>query len=173
MISLEPLFDNAFVAVARAGYTTRSSKLPISFLEHERLIVREATSSGRIAVEEFLAKHGIKPTVCMSLASDEAIKNAVRAGAGIAILPLVTVLQEIRWRELEVLPIDEFPLIRKWQLAMRKGKKLSASADALRRLLIRELPELGRVLVSQMAGTEPKSKPTGQREAKRRRLKDH
>lgn len=167
MNSLEPLFDNAFVTVARSGYVKiTSKKLPISFLEHQQLIVREATSSGRIAVEEFLCKHGIKPTIRMSLSSDEAIKNAVRAGVGIAILPLVTVLHEIRWRELEVLRIDEFPLMRKWHLAIRNGKKLSASADALRRLLIRGLPEVCRAQMSVIA------KPAGKRGSTKKRFKD-
>ena len=151
-ISIEPVFDNAFVVVARGDFVPGKTLLPMSFLEREALVVREATSAGRIAVEEFLGKHGIKPRVRMSLASDEAIKSAVRAGAGIAVLPLAAILLELEAGALRVLPVEKFPLMRRWHLAMRKGKRLSASAEALRRLLLRELPGLGRALLSRAAG---------------------
>jgi len=147
-IVVEPIFENAFVVVAPARYPIRSSRaLRIDLLRHEPLIVREAASSGRIAVEQFLAQHGVKPLVRMSLASDEAIKNAVRAGAGIAVLPLVAVQLELHARALRVLPVEAFPLMRPWHLATRKGKKLSSLAEVVRDHLKREVPQFGRALL--------------------------
>jgi DNA-binding transcriptional LysR family regulator len=148
-IIMEPLFDNAFVVVASARYLAHpGGALPIELLGREPLIVREAASSGRIAIESFLAKHALKPVVRMSLASDEAIKNAVRAGAGIAVLPLVAVQLELAGRQLRVLRVQHFPLIRPWHLAVRKGKKLSLAAESLRTFLRKEAPKISRELLA-------------------------
>lgn len=62
----------------------RRRSIRIEQLEGERMIVREAGSTTRKAVDAALERAGVKPHVVMELASREAIREAVAKGIGIA-----------------------------------------------------------------------------------------
>lgn len=146
-IVFEPLFEQVFVVVAAAPMKPRGARRPISFLASHSLIVREATSPSRAATEAFLAQHGVVPQVRMSLASDEAIKDAVRSGAGIAVMPLFAVQLELETKRLVIIDVEHFPQPRPWNVAIRRGKKLSSIAESFRRFLHAEAPRVNDRLI--------------------------
>jgi len=65
----------------------------------------------------------------MELGSSEALKQAVMAGLGIAVLSLHSVQLERSVNKLTVLDVEGFPLKRRWYAVHLKGRKLSLVAQ--------------------------------------------
>jgi len=79
----------------------------------ESMIMREAGSGTREVIERALAKRGQKlQRVPMVLGSTEAIKRAVAAGLGVAIVSHLTIQTELASGQLAILPVRGFRLTR-------------------------------------------------------------
>ncbi|KXS31476.1 MAG: Rubisco operon transcriptional regulator, partial [Candidatus Gallionella acididurans] len=61
----------------------------------------------------------------MELGSNEAVKQTVSGGLGMAVLSASTLRAELATGELAVLDVHGFPLERKWYVAYPVGKQLS------------------------------------------------
>ena len=72
-----------------------AEKVPASALMGEGFIVREPGSGTRAALDEFMEAHQMSPRVVMQMSSNEAIKQAVMAGMGVALLSLHTIGLEL------------------------------------------------------------------------------
>ena len=72
------------------------------------------------------------------MASNEAIKQAVEAGLGIAVVSIHTVELETAVGRLAQLNVQGFPIKRKWYVAHRTGKHLSTTAQAFREFVLSE-----------------------------------
>jgi DNA-binding transcriptional LysR family regulator len=66
----------------------------------------------------------------MELSSNESIKHAVIAGLGVAILPRLSVIAELRTGQLKMLEIQDFPIRRSWCLVHPMGKYPSRVAQS-------------------------------------------
>ena len=78
-------------------------------LADQPYISREAGSGTREVVDDFFKRAGIQPedlNIVMELGSPEAIKGAVEAGLGIAIVSRATILKEIKLGELVAVPLE-------------------------------------------------------------------
>jgi DNA-binding transcriptional LysR family regulator len=96
-------------------------------LAGESFILREPGSATRGVAEALCAQWGIVPRVRMELASNEAIKQAVQDGLGIAFLSC----HEVEAGEgLSPLPIDGLPVMQQWFIAHTKGRNLPRIATA-------------------------------------------
>ena len=62
------------------------SALTLDDIAQETMIVREAGSGTRLAMEGFFREHAIEPNIDMEMGSNEAIKQAVVAGLGISFI---------------------------------------------------------------------------------------
>lgn len=91
-------------------------------------LMREVGSGIRAQIEQVFADIGYRPNVRTVLGSNEAIRMGVLSGLGISVVSLHTVKEELRRRELRILPIKGFPIERHWYLAWPKGKTISLSA---------------------------------------------
>lgn len=86
----------------------------LSSASAERLAVqpyisREAGSGTREVVDDYFKRAGISPedlNIAMELGSPEAIKGAVEAGLGIAIVSRVTILKEVKLGDLVAVPLE-------------------------------------------------------------------
>ncbi len=99
-------------------------------LAAEPFILRERGSGTRAATERFLAEAGIAPPVRMELGANEAVKQAVMAGLGLAVLSRGTARLEIDAGLLVELPVAGFPIRRHWHAIWPRGKRLSVAARA-------------------------------------------
>jgi DNA-binding transcriptional LysR family regulator len=70
--------------------------------------------------------------------TNEAIKQAVRAGMGLGILSLHSLELELETGRLVTLDVENFPLIRHWFVAHRRNKRLSSAALAFKKFLLSE-----------------------------------
>ncbi len=107
--------------------------------------MREPGSGTRIAMERFFAERGMRLKTGMEVGSNEAIKQSVQAGLGLGLLSRATIEQELELKRLVVLDVAEFPIMRHWYVVHRKGKRLSAAAEAFKSFMLDEGPKLLRV----------------------------
>ena len=127
-----PFLSNPLVAVAPLAHPLASRKrLKLAQLLDQPLLVREAGSGTRLALERLLAERQLQWPPRMALGSNEAIKHAVRAGLGLAVLSRHTLAPNPADDGLAVLPVGGFPLRRMWHLVWRKDRALSLPARAL------------------------------------------
>jgi len=110
-------------------------------LKDEPFILREPGSGTRLTAERFFAGHGITLKNRLEVGSNEAIKQTVAGGLGLAVLSATTVVSELALGELVMLDVVGFPLIRRWHVVYPKGKKLSAAAVAFKAWLFEHRPQ--------------------------------
>lgn len=94
------------------------------------LIYREPGSGTRQTMEKFIERKKIQPIKAIELTSNEAVKQAILAGMGYSIMPLIGLRNELKNKELEIIPIPGLPIKTTWQLVWLKEKKNSSVAQA-------------------------------------------
>ena len=94
-----------------------------------QLIYREQGSATRAAMETYF-KDGKGERKQMELTSNEAVKQAVLAGLGDSIMPLIGVHSELEFGQLFIQERKGLPITTEWRLIWLKDKKLSPVADA-------------------------------------------
>ncbi|WP_430438121.1 LysR substrate-binding domain-containing protein [Methylibium petroleiphilum] len=109
----------------------RRRRLKLAELIGEPLLAREAGSGTRAAAEQAFAEQGVDWPPRMALGSNEAVKHAVRAGLGLAVLSRHTLAPDPAGEGLAVLPVAGFPLRRQWHLVWRQDRALSLPARTL------------------------------------------
>ncbi len=94
------------------------------------LLFREEGSATRDAMERFLVKQELPAFKKIELTSNEALKQAIVAGLGYSIMPLIGIKNELRNGSLEIIKTKGLPIVTHWNLVWRKAKKLSPVAEA-------------------------------------------
>ncbi len=102
-----------------------------SIFEDLPLIYREPGSGTRHTMEEYIEKNRIPVHKNMELATNDAIKEAVIAGLGYSIMPLIGIRNELINGDLQIIPVKGFPIRSTWNLIWMKNKNLSPVALAL------------------------------------------
>ena len=91
-------------------------------------------------MEQFFADQGFSPINRLEVGSNEAIKQTVAGGLGLAVLSATTVVSELALGELVQLEVKGFPLIRRWYVVYSGGKRLSPAAQAFKQWLLQHRP---------------------------------
>ncbi len=145
-VEAQVFMDNPLVIVAPPGHPLAGKKrIPLARLQEETFLVRESGSGTRIAMERFFTGRGMRLKTGMEVGSNEAIKQSVQAGLGLGLLSRVTLGQELALKRLVVLDVAEFPIMRHWYVVHRRGKRLSAPAEAFKQFVLKEANRLLRV----------------------------
>lgn len=127
-----PFLENPLVLIAPCSHRlARRKRLKLSDLIEEPLLAREAGSGTRAAAEEAFAEKGVSWPPRMALGSNEAIKHAVRAGLGLAVLSRHALAAEPASEGLAILQVTGFPLRKQWYLVWRQDRALSLPARTL------------------------------------------
>jgi DNA-binding transcriptional LysR family regulator len=102
--------------VVPAGHEWASRRrVSLEQVRRQPLILREAGSGSRWCLEHGLAQAGLSPSdlrVALELGSNEAIKEAVLRGLGLAVLSTHAVADELRDGRLHALQVAGLPLLR-------------------------------------------------------------
>ena len=132
----EDFADNPLVLVAPPDHPLAGKKrLSPQRLVNQPFIWREPGSGTRLTAERFLAEKGITVKYRLEVGSNEAIKQTVAGGLGLAVLSATTVVSELALGELVQLDVQGFPLIRRWYVVYPRGKHLSAATLAFKQWL--------------------------------------
>ena len=142
-LEAQPFMDNPLVVVAAPTHPLSKKKnIPLQRLAEEPFVGREQGSGTRSAVEKFFASNGLSLKVAMEMNKNEAIKQAVEAGLGVGV---VSLHGELAGRQLCILDVQGFPLLRKWYLVQRRGKRLSPAAQAFAQFVMNEAANVARL----------------------------
>lgn len=93
------------------------------------LIYREQGSGTRHVMERFMKQYNLPMLKKMELTSNEAVKQAVIAGLGYSVMPIIGIKNELKNGDLEIIPVGGFPIKSNWQIIWMKGKKFSPAAS--------------------------------------------
>ena len=126
-----PLLPNPLVAMARYDHPlVEERNIPLSRLIQEPLIMREQGSGTRAAFEQLVAGEGLTlPSAKMEFASNEAIKQAIVADLGVAVMSRQSLVLEGEDGPISVLDVQGFPIKRDWYILYPKGRNLSIVAQ--------------------------------------------
>jgi len=81
-------------------------------------------------MEKYMSAKGIQPKKIIELTSNEAVKQAVIAGLGYSIMPIIGIKNELINGELYLIPAPDLPVSTQWRLVWLKSKKFSPAAQA-------------------------------------------
>jgi DNA-binding transcriptional LysR family regulator len=123
------LMQNKLFFVANNEFVSKSTKTEFIFNETP-LVFRENGSGTRQAMERFITQNSIEIQKKMELTSNEAVKQAIMAGLGCSIMPLIGIQKEIQNKDLQIIPIKGLPIMTNWSLIWLKGKNHSPAALA-------------------------------------------
>ena len=98
-------------------------------IDKKPFIYREQGSGTRQMMEKFISKNKFHTKKKIELTSNEAVKQAVLAGIGISIMPLIGIMSEIESGELKIIETKGLPITTTWKLVWLKEKKLSSIAQ--------------------------------------------
>jgi DNA-binding transcriptional LysR family regulator len=133
----QPFRDNPLVIIARPDHPLAHRKrIPLERLADETFLVRERGSGTRIAMERFFHERNMRVRTGMEVGSNEAIKQSVQAGLGLGLLSQDTVRLELKLKQLVLLDVEGFPIMRHWYAVTMRNRHPSRTAEAFRTFLL-------------------------------------
>jgi LysR family transcriptional regulator, low CO2-responsive transcriptional regulator len=129
--------DNPLVVIASPDHPLAGvGSITLQRMVQETLVVREPGSGTRAAMERHFVAHAVVYRAGCEFGTNEALKQAVRAGLGLGVVSAQTIELELQTRCLTVLPVEGFPIVRQWYVLHRTHKRLSAAARTFREILL-------------------------------------
>lgn len=128
---------NPLVIIAPKGHPlARKKGLELKSLAHERFIMREEGSGTRLATDAHFKAQRFTPKVRLVLGSNEAIKEAVAGGLGLAVVS-IHALRHAPTPGVIELDVSSFPIASQWHVVYPNGRRLSPVARVFEAHLIR------------------------------------
>lgn len=130
----EPIGPHPHIIVAAPDHPLAGlAAVAAEDLMRETFIGREDGSGTRILMTRFLDRIGEGATYnCITMGSNETIKQAVIAGLGIALISQHTVVEELHSGRLVALNVQGLPIERAWYLLNRSDSELTAPAKRIK-----------------------------------------
>jgi LysR family transcriptional regulator, low CO2-responsive transcriptional regulator len=124
------LADNKLYLIGNRKRKFQKKAYTKSVFEELPLIYREEGSGTRVVMEQYIQKNKLPISKKMELTSNEAVKQAVIAGLGYSIMPIIGIRNELKNGELQIIPVQGLPIESKWHLIWLSNKQFSPVAQA-------------------------------------------
>jgi DNA-binding transcriptional LysR family regulator len=124
------LMQNKLYLIGGANNMAENVERSEQIFEKLPIIYREKGSGTRHTFEKYISSHNLKIRKKMELTSNEAVKQAVIAGLGYSVMPIIGIKNELINGELSIIPIKGFPLSSVWNIIWLKNKGFSPVAAA-------------------------------------------
>ena len=124
------LMPNTLYLVANIDQQIGNGIQDKKIIENLPIIYREQGSGTRYIMEKFIEHNQLTVSKKMVLTSNEAVKQAVLAGLGCSIMPIIGIKNELNNGSLQIIPVKGLPIQSNWNLIWLKGKKFSPVAKA-------------------------------------------
>lgn len=124
------LMQNKLFFVASTTLELKKDLTNKKLFETYPIIYREQGSATRNAMETFISNNKFSVAKKMELTSNEAVKQSVISGLGCSIMPLIGIKNELKNKDLQIIPVKGLPINTSWNLIWLKSKKLSPAALA-------------------------------------------
>lgn len=132
------LMENKLFLVGNKEQKFKRQVYDNRILEEIPLIYREQGSGTRHVMEAFIKQNNLPVKKKMELTSNEAVKQAVIAGLGYSIMPLIGIKNELINGDLQIILVNGFPIKSVWRLIWLKNKNFSPVAKAYLRYIREE-----------------------------------
>ncbi len=135
-LSAELFMQDDLIAVASPRHPlAKRRSVAAKAICQEPFITRETGSTTKSLVERTLAERGLLVNSVLSLSSTEAIKQAVSAGLGVAIISRMAAQPDLRAKRLVELRVSGLNLKRPIHLVRLKSREQSNAANAFLEIL--------------------------------------
>lgn len=135
----QSFLENPLVVLASSKHPlVHRKRISLKRIAEEPFLMRESGSGTRMATQRLFDKHKIAPRIRMELGSNEAIKQAIVGGLGVAVLSRHCLALEGETGPLRILDVQGFPIRRQWYLVYPEGKQLSIAAQTFYTYLLNE-----------------------------------
>ena len=124
------LIRNKLFFVGKSNISEGSFNKNFDILLEKPLIFREKGSATRQLMEKFFETKKISILKKMELTSNEALKQALIAGMGYSIMPLIGIKNELINGDLIIIPLKDLPIETEWKLIWNKNKRHSPISSA-------------------------------------------
>ena len=124
------LLQNKLYLVTGNELTYTKKQYDVSIFDELPIIYREKGSGTRYTMERYFDSKGIQLQKQMELTSNEAVKQAIIAGIGSSVMPLIGLKNEIQNGDVTIIPVKGLPIKTSWQLIWQKNKGFSPVASA-------------------------------------------
>lgn len=124
-----PLMENNLIFAGPNQSTAKINRA--KDLEKVTLLYREDGSATRRKMEDFLKQNNVNVSKSMELVSNEAVKQAVNAGLGYSIMPLIGLRSSLTNNSIKIVPMKGLPIVTQWNLIYSRDKKLNPAQEAL------------------------------------------
>lgn len=131
-----PLMKNELYLVGGSERVKNKKGKKESIFFEEPLLYREQGSATRNAMENFIQGKNLMTRKKIELTSNEALKQAVIAGLGFSIMPMIGIRNAVEKGDINVIPYNGLPIKTQWNLIWLKKKKLSPAALAFKNYII-------------------------------------
>ncbi|OYQ45518.1 LysR family transcriptional regulator [Flavobacterium aurantiibacter] len=132
------LLRNKLFLMKNPKYFEVAACQSIHDLKELPIIFREKGSGTRMMMERFFSQNDLNIVNKIELTSNEAVKQAVVAGLGVSILPMIGVKNELLVGDLKIIDVPKLPLETDWNLIWLQQKNLSPVAEAFRNFISTE-----------------------------------
>lgn len=119
------LLQNKLYLVGNTNTRFKEALVTKDIFRELPLLFREKGSGTRQTMESFIERNNIPVQKKMELTSNEAVKQAILAGLGYSIMPLIGIKSELHNNELQIIPVKGLPIKTVWSLIWLKGKSHS------------------------------------------------
>ena len=135
LLAAQPVAEDEMVLVGPAGHPLcRAASLTVGDLKAARWVLREQGSGTRAVLEAALGRFGITPAqldIAFDLPSNEAVRGAVEAGAGVTVLSRLVVMRAVTAGLLAIANI-ELPKRHFYSLRHKQHHQTQAAREFLR-----------------------------------------
>lgn len=136
------LLQNKLYLVGNSLPKFKSGIRAKEIIESLPLIFREKGSGTLQTMDRFIEQNNISVLKKMELSSNEAVKQALLAGLGYSIMPLIGIKNELHNNELKIIPVKGLPIKTTWSLVWLKGKKHTPVSLAFLDFLKKEIKNI-------------------------------
>ena len=140
-VTVEPWKDDELIVIAPPSHRFRKTRVTAAMLATEQFLVREPGSGTRVVTEHALAAQGVRLTNTMRVGGTEAIKQAVAAGLGLAIVSRAAAADQLTLGRIAMLPIEGLTIRRTLAQIKLQGRAATASAREFESLLSEPVDE--------------------------------
>lgn len=147
-LQFEKLLENQLFLIGNQNSVSYIYNDDLNVINDQPLIYREEGSATRLVMEKYLHRNGLQSAKKIQLTSNEAVKQAVIAGIGYSIMPIIGLKNELERGDLKIISMKGFPIKSHWYLVWLKNKSLSPVAEAYLKYLKDEKDNLKTIYFS-------------------------
>lgn len=134
------VFDEDWLVLVQSPHhrTIKKRKVTLSELNQINFIgFSHGTPTGK-AIAQFLDARGVHPKIVCDYDNIETLKSAVIMGRGCAIVPKNTIVQELKDRHLEIIPLKEMDLKRPLGILHPAGKMFTKTTGTFYEMMLKK-----------------------------------